>query len=157
MDKYKIFLDIARHLNQKLDITPVLYGSLGLGMILKEDLASEDIDILVPQKYISTKWQALINTFKEIGYEMIDEREHEFVRGAIKVGVSYEEDLLSFADVDYKKLQVVSVDGVEFKILTVHEYKKVYEASKKDSYRSNKNNKKDLKKIELINKHAETY
>jgi hypothetical protein len=36
MKKFEEFLKIARHLNNELDIIPVLYGSLGLSRILKK-------------------------------------------------------------------------------------------------------------------------
>jgi hypothetical protein len=74
MDKYKEFLRVAKQLNNELKITPVLYGSLGLSKIIQKDLNSQDIDILVPQKYITTEWDKLIKTFQEINYQLINER-----------------------------------------------------------------------------------
>jgi hypothetical protein len=74
MDKYKEFLRVAKQLNNELKITPVLYGSLGLSKIIQKDLNSQDIDILVPQKYITTEWNKLIKTFQEINYQLINER-----------------------------------------------------------------------------------
>jgi hypothetical protein len=72
MDKYKEFLRVAKQLNNELKITPVLYGSLGLSKIIQKDLNSQDIDILVPQKYITTEWDRLIKTFQEINYQLIN-------------------------------------------------------------------------------------
>lgn len=50
--KYKVFLKIARRLNE-MGIVPLLFGSLGLEQRLGADLQAEDIDILVPQRYVS--------------------------------------------------------------------------------------------------------
>jgi hypothetical protein len=150
MDKYKEFLRIAKHLNSELNIIPVLYGSLGLSRIIQKDLNSKDTDILVPQKYITTDWKKLIRTLSKINYQLVDEKEHEFVYLNNKIGISFEEDLISFAKVDYKKLKIISDNVVKYKILDINQYKKIYEISKTDSYRSQKNNKKDLKKIKLI-------
>jgi len=150
MDQYKEFLRITRCLNTKLNITPVLYGSLGLSRIIKKDLGSEDIDILVPQKYITTGWKELQKTLLKINYQLVNEKEHEFICLNNKIGIAFEEDLLSFAKIDHKELKIVSSGGAKYKILDINQYRKVYEKSKKDSYRSQKNNKKDLKKIKLI-------
>ncbi|MEA3475633.1 MAG: hypothetical protein U9R23_04235 [Candidatus Cloacimonadota bacterium] len=150
MDKYKEFLRIAKCLNTELDITPVLYGSLGLSRLIKKDLDSKDIDILVPQKYITTDWSELQKTLSKIDYQLVDEKEHEFIYLNNKIGIAFEEDLFSFAKVDHKKLKIVSDNGVNYKILDLNQYRMVYEVSKNDSYRSQKNNKKDLKKIKLI-------
>jgi len=153
MDKYKEFLRIAKHLNSELNITPVLYGSLGLSRIIQKDLNSKDIDILVPQRYITTNWKKLIKTLLKINYQLVDEKEHEFVYLKNKIGIAFEEDLFSFAKVDYKELKTISDNGVGYKVLDINQYKKIYEVSKTDSYRSQKNNKKDLEKIKLIDRY----
>jgi len=150
MDKYKEFLKIAKHLNSKLNIIPVLYGSLGLSKIVERDLNPEDIDILVPKKYITTDWKKLIKTLQEINYQLVNIKEHKFVNINYKIGIAYEEDLLPFANVDYKNLEILSEKDIQYKILNINQYRKVYEKSKSDSYRSQKNNKKDLEKIKLI-------
>ena len=150
MDKYKEFLRIAKHLNSELNIVPVLYGSLGLSRIVGKSLKPEDIDILVSQKYITTEWETLRKTLSRINYRLVDEKEHEFIRSLYKIGIAYEEDLLSYAKVDYKKLQTITDDGANYRVLDIKQYRKVYERSKDDSYRVQKNNKKDLEKIKLI-------
>ncbi len=150
MDKYKEFLKIAKHLNSELNIIPVLYGSLGLSRVIRNDLNSKDTDILVPQKYITTDWKKLIKTLLKINYQLVDEKEHKFVYLNNKIGIAFEEDLFSFAKVDYKKLKTISDNDTEYKTLDINQYKKVYEVSKNDSYRSQNNNKKDLEKIKLI-------
>ena len=150
MNKYKEFLKIAKHLNSELNIIPVLYGSLGLSKIIQKDLNSKDIDILVPQKYITTDWKKLIKTLQKINYQLVDEKEHEFIYLNNRVGIAFEEDLFPFAKINYKNLKIVTDSGVKYKILNITQYKKVYEVSKNDSYRSQKNNKKDLEKIKLI-------
>jgi len=150
MNKYKEFLRIAKHLNIELNINPVLYGSLGLSKIIKKGLNSEDIDILVPQKYITTDWNILIKTLQKINYQLVNKKEHEFVCRNYKIGISVEEDLLLYAKIDHKKLKIVSNNDANYKVLDINQYRKVYEKSKTDSYRAQKNNKKDLKKLKLI-------
>lgn len=150
MDKYQEFLRIARHLNTELKIIPVLYGSLGLSTLLKKDLHSKDIDILVPQKYITSDWDKMKKTLAKIGYKTADEKEHEFTCRNNRIGIGFEEDLVQFARIDYKELKIKSDQGTTFKTLDLKQYLKAYEAATKDSYRSQKDNKKDLEKIKLI-------
>ena len=150
---YPNFLKITKHLNTSLGIVPVLYGSLGLSRILNQDLESRDIDVLVPKKYVTSEWQKLIDILSELGYKMVNEHEHEFIRDDIKIGIAHEEDLEPFAQVDYKNLETVADDGARYKVLSLEDYKKVYSKSKLDSYRANKKNKQDSEKLELIEKY----
>ena len=47
--KKKEFLYVAESLNKKLDIVPLLFGSLGLEQRLHTNLNADDIDILIPE------------------------------------------------------------------------------------------------------------
>lgn len=47
MTLYDEFISIAKSLNEKLDIVPVLYGSLGLEKATGVNFSPQDIDILV--------------------------------------------------------------------------------------------------------------
>lgn len=42
-----------------------------------------------------------------MGYRLIDLHEHAFEKNDIKIGFAFIEDLATFAEVDYKKLQLV--------------------------------------------------
>ncbi len=44
--KYKLFLENAQLLFNEFGIKPLLYGSLGLEVLLQKSLLSDDIDIL---------------------------------------------------------------------------------------------------------------
>ena len=47
--KKTAFLQIAESLNKKLDIVPLLYGSLGLEQRLGVNLDADDVDVLIPE------------------------------------------------------------------------------------------------------------
>lgn len=55
MEKKQIFLKIAKQLNRKLNIIPLLFGSLGLEQRLGVNLYPDDIDILISEKYLTDK------------------------------------------------------------------------------------------------------
>lgn len=147
---YNEFLKIARQLNEGLNIKPILYGSLGLQMISHVEFNPQDIDILLPREYVTEKWDLLRETIQKLGYTLADLNEHEFEKDGVKVAFAFEEDLLPFAGVDYKNLEIVESEGFSYKRLALEDYLKVYRKSINDSYRKAKNNSKDNKKIEVI-------
>ncbi|MGM0890697.1 MAG: hypothetical protein ACQEW5_28180 [Bacillota bacterium] len=148
---YKEFISVSRNLNQQLDIVPVLYGSLGLGKVTKVDFSPQDIDILVPLTFLEEKWKIFKYTMEQLDYTMVDLNEHEFIKNDIKIGFAFTEDLLEFADVDYKNLNVFQDNGAKYHLLTISDYLKVYNKSFQDGYRRTKNNNKDLNKLEILN------
>jgi hypothetical protein len=149
-DKYQEFLRITKSLNQELNITPVFFGSLGLSILTNKDLDPQDIDVLVPQIFLKNKWPKLKQCLEELGYELVDLHEHEFVSGKSKIGIGYEEDLMPFAGIDYAQLAQKSSAKATYKYLSLMQYLAVYSKSLTDSYRASKNNQKDQLKIDLI-------
>jgi DNA polymerase elongation subunit (family B) len=129
-----------------------LYGSLGLEIVTGVDFSPQDIDILVPKRFIDEDWPLLMETMEKLGYTLIDLHEHKFKKSDIEIGFAFEEDLLPFARVHYKKLEIITDQNVSYKLLSEEEYLLVYKESVKDSYRRTKNNNKDLKKIEILEK-----
>ncbi|MFC5449516.1 hypothetical protein [Paenibacillus aestuarii] len=149
-DLFQEFLKIAGNLNNELDIVPVLYGSLGLQMKSGIDFEPEDIDVLVPLKFLNEKWSNLREVVERMGYTFVDLREHEFHKSGIKLAFTFMEDLADFAGVDYRTLETMEMSGVKYHILQVDDFLKVYTRSLSDSYRRTKNNNKDANKIHII-------
>lgn len=147
---FEEFLKIARHLNKELEIIPVLYGSLGLQQVSGIDFSPQDIDVLVPLKFINEEWTDLKQTIEYLGYEFVDLHEHQFRKNNIKLAFAPLESLAEFAGVNHSALNIVQVNAVKYKSLTLDDYLKVYSKSFSDGYRSTKNNNKDLIKIEAI-------
>ncbi len=149
-EKYNEFLRIAKLLNQMFSITPLLFGSLGLERRLGMDLSSEDIDILIPEKYLRDQWHRLHAMMERAGYTLIDMREHTFQKDQFKVAFAMIEDLKSFADVDIRLLALEKDKGATFYFMYLDDYRKVYRASSRDDYRMGKKYGADLKKLALI-------
>lgn len=149
---YEEFIRICKVLNQSLGIKPVLYGSLGLSETTGNDFSPQDIDILVPLAFLNERWDVLSEIMGQLGYELTDLREHEFNNGETAIGFSYIEDLKNFAAIDYLELKQVEEDGAAYYGLTAEDYFNVYTKSAEDGYRRTKNNQKDLRKIESIQK-----
>ena len=51
-EKWKLFLEVARTLNCR-GATPLLYGSLGLWHRTGEAIFADDIDVLLPETWLS--------------------------------------------------------------------------------------------------------
>ena len=149
-DKYVEFLKVCKKLNTELQIIPVLFGSLGLEVLCRENFNADDIDVLVPNKYLDSFWDDFKKLIEENEYVFIDLHEHEFIKGNIKLAFAAEESLVDFADVDYHNLNIINDEGSKYKLLNSQEYLRVYKKSYKDSYRRDKNNGKDKDKIEFL-------
>ena len=153
--KYSEFLHIAELLNVQLSIYPLLYGSLGLEKRLSVDLNADDIDVLIPEKYIKTEWHKLKSIMNNDGYRLVDEHEHEFYNGSVTVAYASLESLKLFADIEISDIPLVEDKGAKYLLVELPDYLKVYEASSKDGYRKNVKNKQDNIKIALIKKALE--
>ena len=148
--KYLEFLRITKAINSSLGISPLLFGSLGLERRLNLDLHADDIDILVPEYYLSSGWQCLAQLMEQLGYELYDLHEHAFQKGECSVAFASLESLKPFAGVDVGNIPEMTDDGATFFLLELLDYRKVYEASSKDGYRVNTKEKKDGEKLALI-------
>ncbi len=143
-EKYKLFLSSAQLLFDEFGIKPLLYGSLGLEVLLQRNLQSDDIDILIPNTVLHEKWEYLKTFLESNDYLLVDFHEHTFVKEGIKYSYASIEELNDFAGVN-------SFVEKEFCLfLTLFDYLKVYESSLKDSYRQNTKNKNDIEKIDII-------
>lgn len=148
--KKELFLQIARKLNEKLGVTPLLFGSLGLEQRLGENLNADDIDVLIPEEYLDKKWDMLIEVMEGLGYSLYDVHEHAFEMDGVSAAFASIENLVPFANVDITRLPAIDEDGVRYCLLGLEDYLKVYTASSKDGYRKDTKNKNDMEKIELI-------
>ncbi len=153
MDKKQLFLENVRVLSEEFEIIPVLYGSLGLEYLTGENLNADDVDILIPQIYLSEKWKCFKSILENNGYVLIDKHEHTFEKAGVHYSYASMEELETFADISANEIGIVTADGIDFRLLTLQQYLKVYTASSKDGYRKDVRNKKDTEKIALIREH----
>ncbi|MGL5820045.1 MAG: hypothetical protein ACRCYE_00195, partial [Sarcina sp.] len=140
--KYFEFLKITKELNNKLQISPLLYGSLGLQKISEFEFYPDDIDILIPEKYLNEQWNIFCKIIEEMEYKLVDLHEHAFFDGNYKVAFASIESLENFAGIALNDIKKVHENDVFYQLLNLVQYLKVYETSHKDSYRKNKNNNK---------------
>ena len=149
-NKFNLFLENARLLSDKLDIVPLLYGSLGLEYLTDDILGADDIDILAPRVFITERWHEFKSLLEAQGYVLVDEHEHTFVHDGVAYSYADIEGLESFAGINTEDIEMHEVDGVRFLLLSLEQYLAVYKQSSKDGYRVNIRQKKDADKIRFI-------
>ncbi|MBG9367088.1 phosphoribosylanthranilate isomerase [Streptococcus sp. NLN64] len=158
---FEAFLEIARQLNL-LGITPLLMGSLGFEVRTSKDWQAGDIDIHVPGDSRGWEapdeerlyhWKEIAEMMENLGYRLVDIHEHEFQRGHLSVEYGVMDTLPEFAGIPLISLEKIHTDGVVYYLPTLEQYLKIYQASSKDSYRANRNNRKDFKKISYLQKY----
>lgn len=146
------FFKNAELLRCYFGIIPLMYGSLGLEYITGESLCADDVDILIPEKFITDKWDEFKGILISEGYILIDAHEHTFIKDGICFSYASIEELESFANINLSDIEQRVIDGIEFKVLSLEQYLRVYQSSVKDGYRVNVRQKKDNEKITFIEK-----
>lgn len=153
MTNFIYFLQNAEMLNDIFNIVPLLYGSLGLEVLTKSSLSADDIDILIPQVFVTgDKWTEFKLFWESYGYTLIDEHEHTFRKDGVNYSYASVEGLKEFADIDICDIEIRNISGTEFMLLSLEQYLKVYQKSSQDGYRMNVKEKQDNQKIEFIKK-----
>ncbi len=142
--KYPLFLENAQLLWNEFGVKPLLYGSLGLEVLLRRSLRSDDIDILISGALLGEQWACFRAFLEKHGYALIDLHEHTFEKDGVHYSYAAIEGLADFAGVDSFVESQYSLS------LTLRDYLKVYEASLQDGYRQTKKNKNDREKIDII-------
>jgi hypothetical protein len=151
--KIDTFFENARLLQEQMQIVPLLYGSLGLEYLTSENLSADDIDILIPGVYLSDQWAVFCAMLERNGYRLINEHEHTFEKDGIHLSYARLEELESFAGIAVPDIPILEVNHIQFRLLTLEQYLRVYTASSKDGYRLNVKEKKDQEKIDVILTH----
>ncbi len=151
--KKSLFFENAKLLNKMFNITPLMYGSLGVEYIIGECLDADDIDILIPEIFIKELWNEFVDKLENEGYQLYDEREHTFKKDDVCYSYASIEELETFANIKLSNILEHSECNTKFKVLSPEQYLKVYTASLKDGYRINVRKKKDEEKIEIIRRH----
>ena len=85
--KKREFLYIAKLLNEKLHVIPLLFGSLGLEQRLHTNLNADDIDVLIPEIFLNEKWDSVVTIMNDSGYALYDLHEHAFEKSGLSVAL----------------------------------------------------------------------
>lgn len=152
--EFEVFLEVAGALNKVFGVAPALFGSLGLYRIIGEQGKVNDVDILVPDEFIKERWADLISLMQSLGFELKNEKEHEFFREAI-VAFGDQKDLKTRVGIHPQELKVNIIGEVKFKELSATQYLAVYQFMSRDQYRKEKKGLADQAKIVSLREYLE--
>lgn len=154
--KYHCFLQNVELLTKEFSFTPLLYGSLGLEVLTNSSLNADDIDILIPERFVrGEEWGVFRSFLEQQGYVLVDEHEHTFRKDAVDYSYASLEELERFAGIAVSDIPHHSCNGVEHLLLSLEQYLRVYSRSSQDGYRINVKEKQDLQKIAFIKEQLE--
>jgi hypothetical protein len=145
------FLSRILEILSELNIKPVVYGSFGVSLYLGDFKKFEDIDILIEDEFVNNKWVEFRKLFESKGFDLVNEKEHEFELDGKKVGFASKNILIrDKIIIDY--LQLIPYKTKNALTLSPADFLKAYKFSVKDGYRIKKRGKKDkdiIKKLEI--------
>ncbi|KMK74346.1 hypothetical protein [Alkalihalobacillus pseudalcaliphilus] len=157
-NKFLEFIRITEKLNE-LDIVPLLMGSVGFEVVTGRSWHVRDLDIHIPgdkrgfevaPELSIYQWDNIVSLMEGLGYELTDLHEHAFSQDGSTVEFAAIDTLPDFAGIPLDELEM-KVDGhIKYYLLNKEQYLRVYMASSKDSYRADKNNRKDFEKIAYL-------
>ncbi len=124
--KFSTFLKIAKELNRH-EIFPILYGSLGVSRLIKIN-GVNDIDIIVPDEWLTDKFAEFKEIMEGIGYKQDSQYPHEFNKTKEKRHIGFEpkSKLKKDMGVNPKNIQTTKIDEAKFGELSAKDYLKVY-------------------------------
>jgi hypothetical protein len=154
-EKFNTFLEASKQMNEELDIIPILYGSLGLNRAIGEFATVNDIDALIPDVFISERWNELHILMKTLGFELRDIKEHEFARNGIIIAFAGESESVGLIGTKSEDLPITEINSVKFKEFTPEQYLVMYRRFSRNGYRRKKKGEADQRKIQLIEEYLE--
>nr|WP_249292537.1 phosphoribosylanthranilate isomerase [Metabacillus flavus] len=134
-------------------------GSVGLEVITGESWDAQDIDIHVPgdkrglevpPELSIHNWMDIVKIMTLMEYSLIDLHEHGFYKEGLSVEFGIFDTLPNFARIQLVDLEIHHKENAKYYLLNPEQYLHVFNSSSKDSYRANKNNHKDLRKIDYL-------
>jgi molecular chaperone GrpE len=151
-EKFKIFLDVTRNLNE-IGIIPTLTGSLGLYRIIGDYSICKDIDTLIPNNYLEKDSDKILELMEFLGWKRTDKEKFIFKKGSEEISFMKQND--PEGAIKIKDLKTTEIDRVKFNELSLEDYQKFYEKMLNDKERFKNKGKQDKEKLEQIKKHLE--
>lgn len=140
-----IFEELVKKLNGA-GIIPIIYGSLGLYLILQKDGPVNDIDFIIdkPEEFSVCK-----NVLLKNGFEIDPEHERELIKNGFYVSFIDRNDIEKLIK-EPLKLNPATHNNKNFYNIELSQYLKIYTNGLNNKFRKERKEKDDLKKINKI-------
>ncbi|MEI6144388.1 MAG: hypothetical protein WCP91_02225 [Candidatus Berkelbacteria bacterium] len=147
---YLNFLNILKILNQ-IQVTPIVYGSLGLALQINEEIQVNDIDLLLTRED-DNKFQKLISVLINNSFKIDPDHCREFSSADCIVSAIALKEIEEL--IKNRKIELIpaEINGLKFYNLTLPIHKQIYEIGL-NKLRKVKKERSDTDKINLIAKH----
>ena len=143
------FLSKILEILKELKIKPIIYGSFGIAIYLGDFKNFEDIDILIDDEFLNSRWEEFKKLFESRRFSLVDEKEHEFILDGKKVGFA-SKDILIRDKIINSYGELIEYKNKDALTLTPEGFLRAYRFSAKDGYRANIRGKKDQNIIENL-------
>lgn len=148
----KVMTALASH-----DVIGTLYGSLGVSVYVGEFKEFGDADLVVPPEWMDERWDELQEIMNSLGYQLVDAKEHEFHSISGESVAFAPQTIFARDGIDFDEMRdivMVLIDSGDIRTFTPDLFKRAYEYSVKDGYRTEERGKKDQLVLELLEKHT---
>lgn len=143
IDLLKVFNEVIDGL-KLIDITPILYGSLGLYLEVGEKGVANDIDLILVDSDFE-KWSKITSTMSYLGYLVDPDHGQEFVKGKCYVSFIKQSEIEALIG---QALDII-LKGNYYGISRESHYK-IYTAGLKNIYRRERKLADDNDKVALL-------
>lgn len=146
---YKTLIEVVQLVESNFNVSPIVYGSLGVELALKKDYGARDVDLLLDDQIVNDG--RLIHIMLNAGYIRVDKPYLAFIKNDVEVEIATISYWAKEADFIDENNQVVSFDSVTLHVLGNHNLCRLYEYLTKHPQRPNTKHIRDqVKRNDLI-------
>lgn len=143
------FLKIVIELN-KLNIIPLLLGSLGLEKVTNRSWQASDIDIyLIDEEILDHRYEDIQKILIDRNYVKSLDSYRSYIKGNFEVEYKSFLDFQKLVKIDKEKLNLIKKEGVLYYLPTTEQFIEIYSSSARDPKRKEKM-QKDSEKLEYL-------
>jgi hypothetical protein len=146
----RIAFRVIRNLNN-IGIKPVLYGSLGVALLLGEQMMIEDIDFILSDVDFVTHWNEVRKLVtRKLRYKIDPKHSREFI-GTVPISFMAARDIRKLAHIDMRQTIKTCKAGAIFRNLTPRQHLLIYRKGlQRNRYRTQYKRISDKAKIHLL-------
>ena len=146
---YNLLQEVCNIATNQLNTTPIVYGSIGVELILNKDFDASDIDIILKDEIYFQK-EKLDEVMIQNGYQLLDMPYHSYIKEGISIefaNFNYWQQTCQFINADFISVQQYNHLYV---VLPLENQIKLYEYLTKHPTRSKLKKARDQLKLEAL-------
>ncbi len=150
----RIFLELVRELN-RMSVTPIVYGSLGLALFLGERGRVNDIDIILSNANFRNHWNDIYEFLtNQMRYVIDPEHKQEFIGRDIPISFITVDNIRKLVAVNMRQLKKITQNGATYYNLSLSQHLAIYTNGLLNKFRRQKRGKDDREKIRYVRQYV---